>query len=230
MGRIFDDRRNRMSPSHSRKGARRHRYYVSSALVQGRPHSAGSVPRVPAVKIEAAIVEAVRVHIGPDASNDDAELISAYVDRIEVRRTEIVITLRSQDHSSNEDRPAAVLAVPWSKPPHPPRREVIAIEGASPAATRPIRADTGFKLVTAIARGRQWLSDIESGSATIEGIARRESCSKRHVQMTISLAFLAPSLVKAAIEGRLPRGIGVARLFDAPAAWSRQHQMLGLAS
>jgi hypothetical protein len=47
--------------------------------------------------------------------------------------------------------------------------------------------------------------------------------------MTISLAFLAPSLVKAAVDGRLPRGIGVARLFDAPVAWSRQHQMLGLA-
>jgi site-specific DNA recombinase len=38
--------------------------------------------------------------------------------------------------------------------------------------------------------------------------------------MTISLAFLAPSLVKAAVEGRLPHGIGVARLFDAPVAWS----------
>jgi site-specific DNA recombinase len=46
--------------------------------------------------------------------------------------------------------------------------------------------------------------------------------------MTISLAFLAPSLVKAAVDGRLPDGIGVARLFDAPAAWSRQHEMLGL--
>jgi site-specific DNA recombinase len=45
--------------------------------------------------------------------------------------------------------------------------------------------------------------------------------------MTISLSFLAPNLVKAAIEGRLPRGMGVARLVDAPAEWSRQHQMLG---
>jgi hypothetical protein len=42
--------------------------------------------------------------------------------------------------------------------------------------------------------------------------------------MTISLAFLAPDLVKAAIEGRLPSGLGVARLVDAPAEWSRQHQ------
>ena len=42
--------------------------------------------------------------------------------------------------------------------------------------------------------------------------------------MTISLAFLAPDLVKAAIEGRLPRGLGVARLCDSPAEWSRQYQ------
>jgi hypothetical protein len=48
--------------------------------------------------------------------------------------------------------------------------------------------------------------------------------------MTISLAFLAPDLVKAAIDGRLPHGMGVARLCDLPAEWSRQRQMLGLAA
>ncbi len=72
------------------------------------------------------------------------------------------------------------------------------------------------KLVSAIARG-QGLSEIETGTATIDAIAAREACSKRHVSMTI------------AVDGRLPRGIGVARLFDAPVAWSRQQQMLGLA-
>jgi hypothetical protein len=46
--------------------------------------------------------------------------------------------------------------------------------------------------------------------------------------MTISLAFLAPNLVKAAIEGRLPYGMGVSRLTDLPAEWSRQHHVLGL--
>jgi site-specific DNA recombinase len=78
-------------------------------------------------------------------------------------------------------------------------------------------------------RGQLWLSEIEAGTATIEGIALRETCSKRHVHMIISLAFLAPALVKAAVEGRLPHGVGVARLFDAPVPWSRQHRMLGLA-
>jgi site-specific DNA recombinase len=46
--------------------------------------------------------------------------------------------------------------------------------------------------------------------------------------MTISLAFLAPSLVKAAVEGHLPRGIGIERLRDPPTEWSRQFEALGL--
>jgi hypothetical protein len=59
---------------------------------------------------------------------------------------------------------------------------------------------------------------------------RAYKCTVRQVNMTISLAFLAPDLVKAAVEGRLPRGIGIARLRDAPVEWSRQHAMLGLTS
>ena len=46
--------------------------------------------------------------------------------------------------------------------------------------------------------------------------------------MTLSLAFLAPQLVKAAVEGRLPRGINIERLRDPDADWSRQFQDLGL--
>jgi site-specific DNA recombinase len=146
-----------------------------------------------------------------------------------VRRTEIAVSLLSEDRASNGDTTPSVLIVPWSKTLHRRRRDVIAPEGASPAEVLPIRADVRAKLVAAIARGRQWLSEIETGTATVDGIAAREACSKRHVSMTISLAFPAPSLVKAAVDGRLPRGIGVARLFDAPVAWSRQQQMLGFA-
>jgi hypothetical protein len=46
--------------------------------------------------------------------------------------------------------------------------------------------------------------------------------------MAISLAFLAPNLIKAAVEGRLPRGIGIERLRDPPTEWSRQFESLGL--
>jgi site-specific DNA recombinase len=85
------------------------------------------------------------------------------------------------------------------------------------------------RLVSAIARGRQWLDDVVSGRVTnVTELCMREKCSVRQINMTISLAFLAPNLVKAAVEGRLPRGIGVERLRDLPTEWSRQFEALGL--
>ena len=102
-------------------------------------------------------------------------------------------------------------------------------DAIEPQNARPIRAETRATLVAAIARGRRWLKElVDDASVTVESVAKREKCSIRQVNMTISLAFLAPNLVKAAIEGRLARGVGVTRLREAPAEWSRQHAMLGL--
>jgi hypothetical protein len=94
---------------------------------------------------------------------------------------------------------------------------------------RPIKVERRAALLKSIARGRAWLGEIVSGAASVEDIATRQQCSVRHVNMTISMAFIAPALVRAAIEGRLPRGVGVAALRDAPAEWSLQFERLGLA-
>ena len=95
---------------------------------------------------------------------------------------------------------------------------------------RPIKFERRAALLKSIARGRAWLNEIiTETTTTAEDIAARQKCSVRHVNMTISLAFIAPGLIKAAVEGRLPRGIGVAALRDAPAEWSLQFARLGLA-
>ena len=57
-GKLFDDRGNRMSPSHATNGGRRWRYYVSPAVLQGRKQEAGSVARVAAMEIERTVSEA----------------------------------------------------------------------------------------------------------------------------------------------------------------------------
>jgi site-specific DNA recombinase len=109
------------------------------------------------------------------------------------------------------------------------RREIILPEGTLPHHARPMRSETRATLVAAIARGRRWLDElIADATATADSIAQRENCSVRKVNMTISLAFLAPDLVKATIDGRLPHGMGVTRLAALPAEWSQQHHMLGL--
>ena len=131
------------------------------------------------------------------------------------------------DEEGNCSAPAPALTVSWKRPAARRRREIIVSNGSEDV--RPIRAETRATLVRSIAVGRRWLQEIVDGSsAGPDEIAARESCSRRHVMMMISLAFLAPDLVTAAMHGRLPRGIGVTRLIDAPIEWSRQWHMLGL--
>ncbi len=126
---------------------------------------------------------------------------------------------------------AKTLAVPWKKTPSKQSRQIIPPASLSTRQdNRPIRAETRAKLVSAIAKARLWLDELVSGVADVEHIAKREKCSVRQVNRTITLAFLAPHLVEAAVEGRLPRGIGVASLRDLPVEWSAQHQRLGLSS
>lgn len=258
IGRIFDDRGNRMTPSHARKAGLKYRYYVSAALTQGQPELAGSVSRAPALEIERVVTDAIRKHIPQQLPCSSAELIRDRVSRVVVGGNKLQVTLKAAaDPAESDDHPSAaangsshgtndrteseaimgqdaalvVISVPWRKISARRRREIIVPSTADPADVRPIRADTRTRLVTAIARGRLWLSQLQTGTVeTVKQIAEREKCSKRHVNMTISLTFLAPDLVKAAVEGRLPSGIGVARFLDPPAEWVRQRRLVGLSS
>ena len=228
-GRIFDDRGNRMTPSHARKGNTKYRYYLSSALLSGAADRAGSVRRVPAADIEALVIKSVREHLKPAQPIDDRCLVETHVRRVQVQSNQLIIHLAQYERSDRKVSAENSLHIAWRKAPTTRRREILLPEGMPPQHARPIRSETRATLVAAIARGRRWLDELATNvTATTERIAKREGCSVRKVNMTISLAFLAPDLVKAAIDGRLPHGMGVARLADLPAEWSKQHQMLGL--
>lgn len=236
MGRIFDERGNRMTPSYAIKDGVRYRYYISAALIQGQPNKAAKLSRIPAAEIETLIISAVRKrlagtpHTKEDAENpnslDDKELISSHIARVDVRPDHFAVQLAQCDLNPNS------LVIPWAKTPAKRRREIILPASLSPRHDpRPIRAETRARLMSAIAKGRHWLDALIGGRMTsVEEIAAAENCTVRQVNMTISLAFLAPSLVQAAVDGRLPRGIGIANLRDAPIEWSLQHASLGLAS
>ena len=137
----------------------------------------------------------------------------------------------SAEHDERVHRDPHVLVVPWTKiPSKRPRKIILPASTSSHPDPRPIRAETCATLVTAIAKGRHWLDELIARTVTnVEQIAAREKCSIRQVNRTITLAFIAPTLVQAAIDGRLPRGIGVATVRDFPAEWARQYERLGLA-
>jgi site-specific DNA recombinase len=135
----------------------------------------------------------------------------------------------ANDEETSDAADDHLLSIPWQKPPSRKSRQILVPHGIPRSEVRPTRVERRARLVNAIVRGRRWLDEVVSGSVTdIKQIAARQKCSARQVNMTISLAFLAPDLVRAAVEGRLPRGSGVERLRDAPAEWSQQFEALGL--
>ena len=92
-----------------------------------------------------------------------------------------------------------------------------------------MRANARAILIDALSDAHRWLDELLSDPLqTLESLALREGKTERSIRMTLSLAFLAPDIVKAAVDGRLPRGFGLKRLVDLPMAWPDQWRALGL--
>jgi site-specific DNA recombinase len=239
-GLLFDDAGHRMVPTHASKFGVRYRYYVSLPHLHGESKTAsvGSVSRIPATNIEDVIVKSLHEHLiaqkeKPSSSSTQVgsrKVLQDSIARIDVHENHLAIRLKPADHEETSDSTDDhLLSIPWQKPPSKKARQILLPHGVPRNEVRPTRIERRARLVNAIARGRRWLDEVVSGSvAGVEQIATRQKCSVRQVNMTISLAFLAPDLVRAAVEGRLPRGIGVERLRDAPPEWSRQFEALGL--
>jgi site-specific DNA recombinase len=124
---------------------------------------------------------------------------------------------------------ARILTLPWTRPSPYRKREII--QGVNDAMTyaRPMPANARAILIEALRDAHRWLDELLSDPGlTVESIALREIKTVRSIRMTLSLAFLAPEIVKAAVEGRLPRGFGLKRLVDLPMAWPDQWRTLGL--
>jgi DNA invertase Pin-like site-specific DNA recombinase len=239
-GLLFDDAGHRMVPTHATKAGARYRYYVSLPHLHGESKTAsvGSVSRVPATDIEDTIVDSLNKHLIVQKKRansnitrvDDRKMLLEQVARVDVHEDRLSIRLKSADDKETSDAADDhLLSIPWQKPPSRKARQILVPHGIPKNEVRSTKIERRARVVSAIARGRRWLDEIVSGSVTdVQQIAARQKCSVRQVNMTISLAFLAPDLVRAAVEGRLPRGIGVERLRDAPAQWSRQFEALGL--
>ena len=149
IGRIFDDRGNRMTPSTAKKGSIRYRYYVSSVLAQGRKSEAGAIARVSASEIEAVVVDALRAAYPDDADLDDRALIEARVER--------VVLGPAASSSTRAQTQQSPIEIAWSPPAPRGRREILAADGSDEPRPRhqgrsPHRAAALDRARTAMAR------------------------------------------------------------------------------
>jgi len=221
---IFDDRGNRMSPSHANKKGVRYRYYVSHALLQNRKAAAGSIARVSAPDVEALVCKTVREAIQMNETTPDRDLVTQHVEQVVVCRSQLEITLRIAESSTELDA-STRLTVPFV-PNHPPTKGI----AHAPAEAVGIDPRTRDTLLRAIEHARGWMDAILTGKTVFfEEIATAEGLVQRHVRRLAVLAFLSPKIVQAIADGTARADLTVSRLTHAlPHSWSAQEQTLGL--
>jgi site-specific DNA recombinase len=215
VGRIFDDRGNRMTPSHSNKDGVRYRYYVSHVLLQRRKKDAGRVTRVPAIQLEKLVVEAIRANAWPETEPknglSDRAVIDRYVTRIIVHPNSIDMELREPTLAPAPllDAPetagvaasstcTTVISLPWSA------REFPSVKGVlhQPEAKPTLKQETRDAILLAVAKARAWIDDVASGCVrSFAEIAEREGKVERHIRLLTPLAFIPPRTLSAIIDG-----------------------------
>ena len=241
-GRLFDNRGNRMSPTHANKRGARYRYYVSQAVLQGKPPPPGLVSRVPAAEIEALVVAALRNHLnarggGEGLPANDRDLLERHLERVtltpnhlELRLRELVEPTQAHDpvNDGSSGPPIAsvtTMAVPWTSPVPAAVKGIIHV----PAHNTPIKASRREALLIAIAKARQWIDDLAHGrAASFAVIARREGKVERHIRLLAPLAFVSPRIVSALLDGTAPADLTLTKLARAlPYCWAEQERRVG---
>jgi len=87
------------------------------------------------------------------------------------------------------------------------------------------------KLVELIVQAHRWFEELKQGKArSVAAIAKRDGLHSADVSRILPLAFLAPDIVEAVLEGRQPTELTAARLKrmrDLPVDWQQQRRYLG---
>ena len=239
-GRLFDDRGNRMSPTHANKRGVRYRYYVSHAILQNRKAEAGNIARVPAPEIETLVCEGIRRHLAamgdgePAPATADRDLIERHVARVIVKPQALEVclipTCKAENHGLDDlapcHPPIPTITLPWTAPSFAAVKGIVHAPCTEPA----MKPESRDALLAAVAKARGWIDDIRVGAiGSFAEIAEREAQGERHIRLLAPLAFLSPRIIAAIVDGTAPTDLTVTGLAKAlPYSWAEQEERVGL--
>ncbi|MEX2616402.1 MAG: recombinase family protein [Alphaproteobacteria bacterium] len=161
----------------------------------------------------------------------DPKSIADLVERIELAPAEIRITLdrhRLSDALNLSDIPSGeakqiVIAVPVTLKRRGIEARLVTGEGHARIAA------PNAKLVAAVAAARNWFAEIQTGEAeSVLELAARHKVDPSHISRTLPLAFLAPDIVNAIIDGRIDPELTLSRIrrLKLPVRWQAQRELL----
>ena len=87
------------------------------------------------------------------------------------------------------------------------------------------------KLLTLVSQAQQWFAELAAdGGGSVQTLAKRHNTDRGDVSRILPLAWLAPDIVEAILDGRQPTELTAARLKrmkELPVSWPQQRQKLG---
>jgi len=254
-GKLVDETGDRLTPSHTRSGVRRRRYYISRRLIVGpQDRRDPAAWRLPAAELERAVGNAVADHIRH--SLDQHRLVTAPSPQLS-HHLEAVASrlLASADNAASTgwlhlikegrimpgrlaltlDR--AALAAALAIKPAAIAESALSIEAPFQLRRRGVetRIVTGLEepsidrvLCRTIARALAWMDQIRTGTS-IAAIARTEGVSERFIRARLPLALLSPQIVATIEQGRQPPSLTTELLVRTPlpSEWNEQARLLG---
>ncbi|MEM8658415.1 MAG: recombinase family protein [Pseudomonadota bacterium] len=253
-GKLWDETGDRLTPTHTTRSGRRHRYYVSNRLIAGGPDTSGW--RLPAGPLERVISDAIADHLETAArahtvlqtidarrSDETAQTVAQYCRDPRDRMDLVADVLASGEILSGRVRlclDKVILAkvlrlntadiapdiLTFDVPFSLRRRGAEMKIVAASTAPRPDPT-----LVRTLRDAYRWAKALRSGQGVAE-IARTSGHSEAFIRTRTQLAFLSPRLQAAILDGTHPADLTVKRILRRPVPlnWAAQEQLYGHAT
>jgi len=231
-GKLFDESGEPLYSCWAKKGKRRYRYLVSKRLVRGtaKPDERGW--RLPAERIEQAVIVGIRkilsgrgalastlkaggfaaAELKPAVEAVDTQVKALFenkedagtlIERVELKRDGMQITLNLRALLSVDRFPTGATNLRITRlVPLQMRRRGVETRLVLPGEMVTVPR-TDPALLRALARGYQWFGELAAGTvSSTTQIAAREGLSNSYVRHMVPLALLAPALVESICTGR----------------------------
>jgi len=247
-GKVFDGEDHRLTPSHTSRGQRRFRYYVSHDLIRKSGNGTTDGMRLPAKRLEDAAAASLSAHLTKNLNTlvaqggaplseistrtknlealaiADEETRLAAIRKLNVEPGTLTITAVLPIPDVKSDTPETQIT--FSAPFTYRRRGVEAKIILSDQARTP-----DANLQKNLGRALAWLEELHSG-IRMEEIAARENLSSRFIRDRLQMAFLSPKIMDAILAGTQPAHLS-SNVFvrsDIPLDWTEQERLFGFAA
>jgi DNA invertase Pin-like site-specific DNA recombinase len=233
-GKLFDALGHRMTATHARgRGGQRYLYYISPVRAS-HPEAARVLRRVPAPAIEDIVIDRLRRWTGRRSGGWSD--LAAFFRRAELHPHAIVVDLVAPPHeiwTADESEHSitcedGILRITSPVKVQTRGGRTSSIDGsARPARSRPDKA-----LIAGLRRAHAELKsrglDVLDPRSPLDDA---RGLGDPYLRKLGSLAFLAPDIQRAILEGRQPPGLKLADLLrlHLPMGWEEQRQLLGFA-